>query len=239
MAKTFLLVHGAFVGEWCFDPILPLLMAQGVHALTVSLTGYGKKKDLYRSNLSMTDHIQDVVDFVEKEQLTEIVLVGHSYGGAVITGAWDRLRDRVCEAIYIDANTPNDGESLFDCMQRFDQTATATLAFLKAAEAGISEIDFPIRALEKRDPARAAEIKDKLMPLPLSCIVTPIDFKYGPLPQDVPKTFIFCSNNRSYHQNQAKEMRNDPSWRYFELATGHDAMLEDPVGLVKILLDNV
>lgn len=236
MKKIFVLVHGAYVGEWCFDPIIPLLEEQGHSALAVSLTGYGKKKHLYHSELSTLDHIDDVVGFVENQELREIVLVGHSLGGAVVTGAWDQLRDRVREIIFIDANTPADGESPFECILRYDPDDQIKSHFGKAVVAGIKEIHFPIDALARRHPDKAEAIRNKVMPQPLKCAITPIQSKHGPLPADVPKTFIFCTQHRSYHIKQAEEIRKDKSWRYFELATGHDPMAEDPEGLVKILV---
>ena len=91
MSKTFVLVHGAYVGEWCFDPIIPLLEAEGHRALAVSLTGFGQKSHLHRPDITLNTHIQDVVEFIEAHDLTDIVLVGHSYGGAVITSLTTNL----------------------------------------------------------------------------------------------------------------------------------------------------
>jgi len=89
--------------------------------------------------------------------------------------------------------------------------------------------------LRKRNPEKAAYMEDKVMPHPLKCATTPIHLEQGPLPTDTPKTFILCTKNRSYHHKQAAEIRADKSWRYFELDTHHDAMWEDPEGLVEIL----
>ncbi len=105
---TFVLVHGAWVGEWCYDPIIPRLEAKGHMAFAVSLTGFGRKRHLHCPNLTIRDHIRDVVEFVESRHLRDFTLVGHSYGGSVITGAWDQLRDRVRELFYLDAGTPSD-----------------------------------------------------------------------------------------------------------------------------------
>lgn len=233
---TFILVHGAWVGEWSYEPIIPLLEAEGHTALAVSLTGFGKKRDLHGPHVSILDHVRDVVEFVESRDLKEITLVGHSYGGGVITGAWDLLRDRVIEVFYIDAGTPGDGESHFDSMSRYDDTGQTTAVLGDAIASGKQFRSFPIEALRQRDPEKAAYMEDKVMPFPMKCTTTPLHFQNGPLPTDIPKTFILCTKNQSYHMNQAKAIRADESWRYFELDTHHDAMWEDPEGLVEILI---
>lgn len=236
MKKILVLVHGAWVGEWSFEPIIPLLEAKGHTAIAVSLTGFGKKRHLHDPEISILDHIRDVVEFVERRDLHDITLVGHSYGGGVITGAWDQLRDRVREVFYIDASTPSDGESHFDQMLRYDGSGQIQALFGKVMASGEPLRPFPIEALRKRDPEKAAYMQDKVMPFPMKCTTTPIHLEHGPLPTDIPKAFILCRKNISYHHKQAEVIRADKSWRYFELDTYHDAMWEDPEGLVDILV---
>lgn len=232
---TFVLVHGAWVGEWCYDPIIPLLEARGHRALAVSLTGFGRKKHLHNPNISILDHIQDVVNFVESHDLDDITLVGHSYGGSVITGVWDQLRAQVSELFYLDAGTPDDGESHFDSMLKFGGGNEIQSLFGRALSNGQLVRDFPIKALRKRDPVKASYMQDKVMPFPFKCITTPLQFKYGALPTGVPKNFILCKKNISYHHQQAESFRSDDAWNCFEIDTFHDCMWEDPVGLVEIL----
>lgn len=233
---TFILVHGGWLGEWCFDPIIPLLEARGHTALAVSLTGFGQKRDLNNPDITILDHVQDVIAFVKSCDSRDITLVGHSYGGGVITGAWDQLREQVRALFYIDASTPGDGESHLDNMIKYDNTGQVQAIFGKTIASGETELFYPIERLRKRYPDKAAFLEDKVMPFPVKCITTPIHLAHGALPTDVQKTFILCKKNRSYHQEQAKEFRADKSWHYFELDTHHDAMWEDPEGLVAILV---
>ncbi len=235
MKKVFVLVHGAWVGEWCYDPIIPLLEQKGHAALAVSLTGFGKKRDLYRTDLTILDHVQDVVEFVESRDLQNISLVSHSYGGSVMTGAWDQLRDRVDEVFYLDAGTPGDGESHFDSMLKYDGKGQIEKLFGEALKSGAKTRAFPIEQLRKRDPEKADFMADKVKPFPLSCTMTKLEFKNGPLPTHIPKTFVLAKKNVSYHHPQAKDIQADPTWRYFELDTYHDCMWEDPEGVVGIL----
>lgn len=230
--KTFVLVHGAWVGEWSYDPIIPLLEERGQITHAVSLTGFGKKRDQHHADISVLDHIQDVVDYVETSGLDSFTLVGHSYGGTVITGAWDRLRDRVEAVVYIDAGTPNDGESHVDNMMQYG--GGGLLQSNRPAETPFRP--FPMAQLLERDPEKAAYMKDKVMPFPMKCTKTPIHFENGSLPTDVPKTFILAKKNMSYHHKQYEVLKADGSWDCFELDTFHDVMWEDPEGLVKILV---
>ena len=203
--------------------------------MAVSLTGFGQKRHLHSPDITILDHVQDVVAFVESRDEQNITLVGHSYSGGVITGAWDQLRERVREVFYIDAGTPSDGESHFDNMLKYDDTGQVQAIFGKAMASSETLLSYPIERLRKRYPEKAAFLENKIMPFPMKCITTPIQFEHGALPTDVPKTFILCKKNRSYHHKQAKEFRTDKSWHYFELDTHHDAMWEDPEGLVAIL----
>ena len=232
---TFVLVHGAWVGEWCYDPIIPLLEEKGHTALAVSLTGFGKKRHLHGPDLTILDHIRDVVEFVESRDLRDFTLVGHSYGGSVITGAWDQLRERVSDVFYLDAGTPGDGQSHYDSMKRYAQRGQLGAALEKAIESGKTMRPFPIEQLQKRDPEKAAYMEERVMPFPLKCTLTPINFQNGPLPNDIPKTFVLCKKNLSYHHKQAQELQSRADWHYFELDTYHDCMWEDPKGVVEIL----
>lgn len=235
MSQTFILVHGAYVGEWCFDPIRPLLEAQGHRAFAVSLSGHGKLSHLSSPDISLDTHIEDVVDFVEAHKLDRFVLVGHSYGGAVITGAWDRLRTRVSEVIFIDAATPEDGMSMLDGFCRYGDPEKVKAYFAKQQEIDPLFSHFPLDALKKKDPEKWAFYKERVMPQSVKTSVTPLRLQNGPLPTTTPKKFILCLQNKSYHFAQAKEIKADKSWHYFELDTHHDAMAEDPEGLVEIL----
>ncbi len=112
--SQFVLVHGAWHGAWCWRRVLPLLRAKGHEAHAVTLTGVGERAHLLSAKITLQTHIQDVVGLIEAEELTDVVLVGHSYGGLVITGAADRLLtsgDCLKRLVYVDAVVPLSGES--------------------------------------------------------------------------------------------------------------------------------
>jgi len=111
-----LIVHGAWGGAWQFSKIDPLLREKGFDVRRVTLTGLGERSHLSSKDIGLETHIQDVVNVILFERLENIILVGHSYGGMVITGVADRVPDRIKKLVYLDAMLPNDGESGQDVM---------------------------------------------------------------------------------------------------------------------------
>jgi pimeloyl-ACP methyl ester carboxylesterase len=111
-APTFVIVHGAWGGGWDWRGIDSLLTAQGHHVHRVTLTGLGERVHLASPTIGLATHVADVVNTIEWEQLTSVVLVGHSYGGMVISGAADQIPARIRALIYVDAFLPESGESV-------------------------------------------------------------------------------------------------------------------------------
>jgi pimeloyl-ACP methyl ester carboxylesterase len=113
LARTkFVIVHGAWGGSWAFKAIDSLLAAHGHIVYRPSLTGQGERVHLASPDVDLSTHITDVANMILFEDLRNIVLVGHSYGGMVITGVADRIPERISKLIYLDAFVPNDGENL-------------------------------------------------------------------------------------------------------------------------------
>lgn len=111
-SRTFVFVHGAWGGGWQWKKVDTLLTADGYKVYRPTLTGLGERVHLASPEITLSTHITDVVNFILWENLHDIVLVGHSYGGMVITGVMDRVPDRIRQVIFLDAVVPNDGESL-------------------------------------------------------------------------------------------------------------------------------
>ena len=125
--KTFLLVAGGWGGSWTWQRVAPLLQAAGARVETVTLTGLGERSHLLTQEVDLNTHVQDVVNALTWREMTNVTLVGHSYGGMVVTGAADRAAERLGALVYLDAFLPTDGQCIQDLAlpERREQTAAA------------------------------------------------------------------------------------------------------------------
>ncbi|GDY71817.1 hypothetical protein SAV31267_013020 [Streptomyces avermitilis] len=114
--STYLLVHGAWHSGQCWERVVPLLVAAGHRVVAPSLTGHGDKAHLLSPEVGLDTHVDDVVGLITEEDLTEVVLVGHSYAGLVISSAANQVPDRIARLVYLDAMVPQDGESAADVL---------------------------------------------------------------------------------------------------------------------------
>jgi pimeloyl-ACP methyl ester carboxylesterase len=112
--KTFLLVHGAWHGGWCWRRVADLLEKRGHKVFTPTLTGLGERSHLLDAKVNLTTHITDIVNVIKWERLSDIVLVGHSYGGMVITGVAEEVEAAIASIVFLDAFVPENGQSLLD-----------------------------------------------------------------------------------------------------------------------------
>jgi pimeloyl-ACP methyl ester carboxylesterase len=111
---TYVLVHGGGHGGWCYDRVAPLLRAAGHDVLTPTLSGLGERADLLGPDVDLDRHIDDVVEVLRADDLRDVILVGHSYGGMVVTGIADQAADRIGRLVYLDAANPTNNQSLVD-----------------------------------------------------------------------------------------------------------------------------
>ena len=147
MSKTFVLVHGAWHGGWCWRRVADLLEAKGHKVFAPTLTGLGERSHLMRAGINVSTHVTDIVNVLKWERLTDVVLCGHSYGGFVISGVAEQAADRIGSIVFLDAFVPLNGESMASI------TSQAVRDSLKAAsERG--EISVPPR------PAKAFLVND-------------------------------------------------------------------------------
>src|SRR5215210_6214703 len=116
--STYVLVHGAWGGSHVWRQFRPLLQQVGHTVYTPSLTGLGERTHLASPQVNLSSHIEDVSSAIWYEDLTDIILVGHSYGGMVVTGVADRMPERIAHLVYLDAFVPASGQSLFDMTAR-------------------------------------------------------------------------------------------------------------------------
>lgn len=161
---TFVLVHGAWSGAHTFRHVRRLLQERGHAVFTPSLTGLGERAHLVSPLVNLSTHVRDVVNAVLYEDLRDIVLLGHSYGGSVVTGSVDHIGDRIRHLVFLDAFVPRDGESV------------AALAGLGGAPGSALADAWLVPAAERRfdDPAEAAWASARRRPHPAACFVEPV-----------------------------------------------------------------
>jgi pimeloyl-ACP methyl ester carboxylesterase len=229
---TFVLVHGAWSGAHGFRLVRPLLRTAGHDVFTPSLTGLGERVHLASAQVTFTTHVHDVVNTILYEDLSDIVLLGFSYGGFVVTGAIEHIGDRVRHLVYLDAFVPGDGDTV-RALAGNDAPATITLG--EPWLVPPPERDFD-------DPAQAAFANARRVPHPIGCFTEPVRvsrpledhpftrtyIKATADPADAPGTSAFWA--------AAERARRSPAWSYFEIATNHMIPINRPRELVDILL---
>jgi pimeloyl-ACP methyl ester carboxylesterase len=242
MPSTFVLVHGAGAGGWHWRKLIPLLRAAGHAVYAPTLTGCGERAHLNHADITLEMHIQDVVGLLECEELRGVVLVGHSYGGNVITGVAEHAHARLAELVYLDANVPRDGESLVDltgqdaatfrerAARRGEQWHRLNLVFpaLPAAEAPVTaEMLAPLVANGLLSEADRDWLVRRFVPHPAQTYLDPVRLRH-PAALALPRTYIYCTF--------AARAKAEPGWRYREVVSGHDAQVMAHHPLAGILL---
>ncbi len=211
------LVHGSFSSAAAWNPVLPGLRAGGLEPHAITLPGHGDRTDEAGPHVDLHAHAAAVIDHVRANDLDNVMLVGHSFGGMPITQAWDGLRDRVGAVVYVDAGVADDGQSQFDLLGEEIAAATREIAAANGAMLPAPNRDTPV------------------YPLAVAALETPIRL-HGPLPPGVPRIFILATGNTGYHHRQAAELRGRPDWTVIEVECGHNVLGERTDELVEILL---
>ncbi len=229
---TYVLVHGAWHGGWCWRRVTPLLQAAGHSVFTPTLTGLGERAHLASPEVDLNTHVSDVVNLLECEELQDVILVGHSYGGMVITGVSERAAARLKHVVYLDAFIPRDGQALADLLApQFRDD------LLQQAQSGGGRIPpFPVERYGVFAAADVAWVAPKLVPHPVKTLTTPVALKQ-PQALALPKTYVYCNAPAMGPFDQfVEQVQTTPGWQYRELATGHDAMVTMPRELAELLL---
>lgn len=235
--SALVLIHGAWHGAWCWRRVLPGLRAAGHGAHAVTLTGVGERAHLLRPDLRLRDHIADVLGLIDAEELgDDLVLVGHSYGGLVMTGVADALLARGLKPrhlVYVDAVTPHPGESWSS--QHAPETVRARLE--AAAHRPDGAMPPPDAAVFGLDGADRDWVNRRQTPQPAGVYQDRLDFDAARI-ATLPRTFIDCTAPALPTIAVMRErVRREPGWQVVELATGHDPMISAPEALVALLLD--
>jgi len=231
---TFVIVHGAYGGAWSWNKIVvPMLREAGQTVHAVTLTGLGERSHLATPDVDLDTHIQDVVNTLFYEDLTDVILVGHSYGGMVITGVADRCPERLRQLVYLDAATPSDGQSLADSFPGRRQQ------LIEQAEREGDGWRIPVNTPPADQPAEITTWATPRRALqPLKTFLQPIKLTRGET--TLPRAYVYCTVDKDPSGPQAaraERVKNDPRWQYFELNTGHNLHYSVPEETVALLLE--
>lgn len=230
---AFVLVHGAWHGGWCWRAVADLLRARGHRVFAPTLTGLGERRHHLSRDISLATFVADVAGVMEAEELSDVILVGHSHGGAVISGVADRMPERIRHLVYLDATILQDGESAFGVLpgevvaerrRRVAETGGVAMPVPDVSAFGIPA-----------DHPRADWVRRRLTPHPVGSYESPLALSH-PVGNGRPSTYISCTDPLYLPLQPARDWaRAQPGWTWRELATGHDAMVLAPEALADML----
>jgi len=232
---SYVLVHGGGHGGWCWQRLAPLLRAEGHDVHTPTLTGLGERSHLVRPDTDLDTHITDVAAVLEYEDLTDVILVGHSYGGMVITGTADRVPDRIGQIVYLDAASPQNGQSLVD-------VAPALMDFARSDSRVVDGVDLVLWPSPDlgllygvTDPGDLAWMQRHLTPHPWRCFEQPLHLHDEARMRAIPRTDVVCVSELN-DREAPNEDRSVGAQRVWEIETGHDLMITEPRAVADMLL---
>jgi pimeloyl-ACP methyl ester carboxylesterase len=234
---TFVLVHGAFEGGWCWQRVAKRLRGAGHDVYTPTLTGSGERFHLLSREVNLATHIEDISAVLRYEDLRDVVLVGHSYAGTVITGVADREYARIKSLVYLDASAPVNGQAASGAFA--DGTADK-LVELSASESWLLP-PLPPSAVGVTDPADVTLLETRRHPHPMRTLMEPLQLSCEDV--KLQRSYIVCARRQGLVQlfgvdplAPFVERARSEGWDMHELPCGHDAMLIDPEGTARVLM---
>jgi pimeloyl-ACP methyl ester carboxylesterase len=221
---TYVTVHGAWDGAWLWRPVARHLQAAGHEIFTATLTGSGERAHLASPQVDLATHVEDIVNVLRYEDLRDVILVGHSYGGMVITGVAEREPERVARLVFLDAFVPQDGQSLADLLP------PEVVAWFEERARTLGD-----GWRVPHDPPDA----DRRTDFPLAALHQPLTVR-NPQAARLPRTYVACTENPDIplfaHFKTAAARARVEGWDSCELATSHMPMQTMPRELADLLI---
>jgi len=221
---TVVLAHGAWSAAWAWKKMRPLLGAAGHGFFSPTYTGLGERAHLTRPDIDLSTHIQDVLAVLETEDLSDVTLLGHSYGGMVATGIADRARSRIARVVYIDAFAPKDGQSLFDLV------GPKVEGNMRAGAAASGDgWKLPINPMPPdTSPEDVAWASPRRRPQPIKTFEQKI--KLGSKEPPPPRHYIYATKNGpgDVFRQFAERAKSEPGWKYWEIDASHNPHITCP-----------
>jgi pimeloyl-ACP methyl ester carboxylesterase len=238
---TFVLVHGTSVSGWCWKFVTPLLWQAGQVVYAPTMTGLGERAHLAAPAVDLDTHIEDIVQVLEFEDLRDVILVGWSYGGMVITGVADRVPERIAHLVYLDADTPRDEEMSVTSPERRawrEEEARRRGDGWRAMALPLSQLDSYLQG--SLSDERLRWFISRLVPHPLKCWTQPIRLS-NPALMEIPHAFVRCVVDLDPNDPDAlrtnERLRTESVWQYREIDANHFAPITVPDLVAAVLLD--
>jgi pimeloyl-ACP methyl ester carboxylesterase len=230
--KTFVLIHGTYCGGWMWRRVSDLLEKKGHKVFSPTLTGLGERSHLLSRDINLDTHITDIVNVITWEDLIDICLVAHSYGGWIGSGALEHIGSRIASIVWVDAFKPEDGQRPIDFTAEFIRKVVLNSA--DKGEPGFPPLKAELFLVNEKD---RAYVDSKLTPHPVGTYVQPIKLS-GARDKVAKKTYIRATRFQAPAFNKAlAECKADPSWNTVENTTsGHVIMLDEPEWLADTLM---
>jgi pimeloyl-ACP methyl ester carboxylesterase len=238
--RTFVLVHGAWHGGWCWRRVADALRARGHRVFAPTLTGLGDRAHLFSKDISLQTHVEDILAVVETEEMKDFVLVGHSYGGFVISCAADTLRERVSHYVYLDASIPPDmspGASFSWAGFNPPEAREARLQSIREQGKGVALPAPPPSAFAVTKPSDVAWLERRLRPMPVGTYTG--TFAFGSSGSNGLKRTYIAATKPLYALlvPTHERIRADKTWSFTTIEAGHDCMVTAPDVLASLLTE--
>ena len=230
-SRTYVLVHGGFHGGWCWRDVATRLRARGHAVYTPTQTGCGERSHLLSKAITLATFVDDIANVIKWEDLDDVVLVGHSFGGSAISGVADRMPERIRQLIYLDAVIIEGGQTVFGF---FDREVVAARTKAAQASGGLSIEPPPPSAFGILDEAQARFVQAHLTSHPLSTYTSPLNLAH-PVTNGVPAVYVQCTDPVFASLQPARDWVKANGMKTVEIHTGHDAMITAPELLTDLL----
>jgi len=231
--STYVLVHGAWHGSWCWQRVRRALQMQGHEVFTPTLTGVGERSHLLSPHVNLNTHIDDVANLIKWEELSNVVLCGHSYGGAVVSGVADRLPERISALVYLDAFVLENGQSLHDTLPTHQRDLQLDAARRDGEGWKVPPIPAEVFNVNARD--RAWSNRQCTMH-PLATFQQAIQLN-GKADAVKKVTFILATGFKDSPFPQFYERAKAEGWKTLTVSCGHEVMLDIPEELTRMLVE--
>jgi pimeloyl-ACP methyl ester carboxylesterase len=232
LQATYVLVHGAFHGGWCWRPVAEGLRRLGHRVFTPTLTGLGERQHLLSPAVDLNLWVGDITTLVGFEDLSDIILVGHSFGGQVISGVADRCRQRIRHLVFLDGGPAEPGVPVASAMPRVIWDARMATIIERSLVPCFPTP--PAAYFGVHDPALAAWVESRLTPMPVSVYTTPLSLA-RPVGVGLPVSFIHCTSPVLELAARAATQARALGWEIIEVPASHEAMLTAPAEIASIL----